>query len=722
MPKKLGIQHKVGDIIRFCDPVKSDRDHIQKFVSLTPGWADDSIKPILATEGWMSMGGVDRMGDIVDPGGWELDNFLKYPVLMFHHDWTKMLLGIWTSVEIRNEGLYGRNVIYDTALGRDVSTLIQAAVYRAYSVGFNPIEFSFMEESGIHFTRQELIECSPVPSPAHLGATIEVVESLKTAEILQRAKEHNLTLKYFTAPTKSYRKGKTMDLTPEIVDQKIADATKAQATVTASELGDKFKAVAKIQKEIEDIGKRSNLSKGEVEQIVENVTADYTKAFNTMQDEIKQLKNRKNVSISPQLMPGTLKGMMNLTPAVVRGSLPAPQAEQVLILHKMNDELMFVDQMLATSSEANGGLKGFGDYHDQPKEKRMQQLKAFKARNEFAKAMDTETAGEGLEWVHTTVSGSLIEDIRLNQVIAPNFEEIRMTGATMIIDTDDSETDAKLIGQKKTLVSSFDSNEETVSSGNMTLAVVKCRGRYQISAEMTEDAAFAVMPLYMRRITESIARAEDNAIMNGNASGVDANLDSGITLVATNFNRAFNGLRYAQYQTINSGTQGDVIGVSGAVHNAVMHGKTRGQMGKYGSRTDQLRMFSSVKGYLLRLLNADEMPQFHTLEKYGPQAVVLTGESGRIYNVPNLQTEFISDDLNASGIADGSSAGRTAFVYVNVSMFIRGIWRNVEVVTEKDNINDVFNMVAFKRMDFKPTFTPSATVPSVNVMYNLATD
>lgn len=118
---KLKTQHKIGLIEKIGDPVKSDRDHVQKFISHIPDWADDSIKPILATEGWMSKGGIDRVGDIVEPDGWDISDFLNFPALMMHHDWHQMLLGLWTNVDIREEGLFGRNVIYSTAIGRDMS-------------------------------------------------------------------------------------------------------------------------------------------------------------------------------------------------------------------------------------------------------------------------------------------------------------------------------------------------------------------------------------------------------------------------------------------------------------------------------------------------------------------------------------------------------------------------------------------------------------------------
>jgi len=713
---KNRMRHIAGGIESIGEPKKSDIDVVQKFMSITPDWADKSITPILATEGWMSRGGVDRMGDIVEPSGWRIENFLKYPVFMFNHDWRTILLGIWTDIEIRQEGLFGRNVIYGTKQGEDVALLVKAGVYRAYSVGFNPIEFTVMEEGGLHFIEQELIETSLVPSPAHLGATIETVDPIKNADLVREAKEHNLTLKFYTSRKPGSNRRIIMD--PELqkdVEVTIAKAIKDQTEITTKELGPKFETLARLEKQLTEIASQPQLSEGDVKTLIENVTADFSKAYNDLKDEIKTLKAKKNVIVDRNILPGTIKELVMLEPSVIRGTVPSVQADQLICLQKMNDDIMGIDIMLECASRNNGG-----QYHQIDKIERRKSLHLFKRASAFAKAMDTETAGEGEEWVPIGFSGSLIEDIRQETLVASQFQEVQMTAKTMEIDTDDGDTFAKLIGEKITLVSGFDSNEETYSSGDMTLISKKARGRYQISTELTEDAAFAVMPLYMKGITRSIARSEDRSIINGN-DGADADLDSGRALASTDFRKAFDGLRHAIFQTINSGSADAVIGVDGSTHNETKHTTCRGQMGKYGRAAADLRIFCSVKGHLLRLLNKDEMENFQTLDKYGPNAVVLQGELGRIYNVPVIESEFVDDDLNAVGIFDNVTVDRTVFIYCNTDMFLRGIRRGVEVLTERDNINDVWNMVAFKRLDFKPTFTPSSTVTSVNWIFNVAT-
>ena len=56
---------------------------------------------------------------------------------------------------------------------------------------------------------------------------------------------------------------------------------------------------------------------------------------------------------------------------------------------------------------------------------------------------------------------------------------------------------------------------------------------------------------------------------------------------------------------------------------------------------------------------------------------------------------------------------------VNRNAFVQGSRRAITVGVEKDLINDVFQVVAFKRGDFKPWFTPSATDVTVNSGYNV---
>lgn len=122
----------------------------------------------------MSDGSIDRMGDIIEPEGWMLDNFRKNPVALFGHD-TSFPIGKWRDVGVRDGNLAGRLELMKPVSDRlrEIHAAVEAGVLRAVSVGFHSNNFEPLEGSkngGLHFLETELVECSLVSVPANPNA------------------------------------------------------------------------------------------------------------------------------------------------------------------------------------------------------------------------------------------------------------------------------------------------------------------------------------------------------------------------------------------------------------------------------------------------------------------------------------------------------------------------------------------------------------------------
>jgi HK97 family phage major capsid protein/HK97 family phage prohead protease len=127
----------------------------------------------------MSDGSVDRMGDVIEPEGWRLDNFHRNPIALFSHDPT-LPIGKWHDVGVRDGRLTGRLELMpaETYLQRQIQTAVKAGVLRAVSVGFHSDSFEPIGKSGgIRFTEAELVECSLVSVPANPNA-LAIAKSL----------------------------------------------------------------------------------------------------------------------------------------------------------------------------------------------------------------------------------------------------------------------------------------------------------------------------------------------------------------------------------------------------------------------------------------------------------------------------------------------------------------------------------------------------------------
>jgi HK97 family phage prohead protease len=118
----------------------------------------------------MSDGSVDRMGDVIDPDGWQLDNFHKNPVALFGHN-SNFPIGRWRDVGVRDGRLTGHLELMEPVSERlrEIHAAVKGGVLRAVSVGFHSHNFEPLEGSkngGLHFREQELVECSLVSVPA----------------------------------------------------------------------------------------------------------------------------------------------------------------------------------------------------------------------------------------------------------------------------------------------------------------------------------------------------------------------------------------------------------------------------------------------------------------------------------------------------------------------------------------------------------------------------
>jgi HK97 family phage prohead protease len=126
----------------------------------------------------LSDGTVDRMGDTVAVGGWNLTAYRSNPVVLFAHDSSSPPVGrarrVWTD---------GTRLLADVefappetyAFADTIYKLVKGGFLKSGSVGFLPVDYEFSERptGGIDYKRQELLEFSIVPVPANSNALIE---------------------------------------------------------------------------------------------------------------------------------------------------------------------------------------------------------------------------------------------------------------------------------------------------------------------------------------------------------------------------------------------------------------------------------------------------------------------------------------------------------------------------------------------------------------------
>ena len=134
----------------------------------------------------ISTAGVDRDNDTIAVGGWDLDAYMRNPIVLYGHESYNPPVG--RSVEIGLDGDALKAVVEfvpaDMPIVGEMAEMccrmVDLGFLRAASVGFRPIAYTIakdrMDEDdwwpAMDFTKQELLEWSIVTIPANPEATV----------------------------------------------------------------------------------------------------------------------------------------------------------------------------------------------------------------------------------------------------------------------------------------------------------------------------------------------------------------------------------------------------------------------------------------------------------------------------------------------------------------------------------------------------------------------
>lgn len=137
-------------------------------------WENGSFKVVASDET------IDRAGEVIKVSWWELDNFMKNPVIIANHVY-KVENIIWKATNVYTEDykLVVEWVFATTDLAQDVRKLYDGWFIKTVSVWFIPLERDQSQPNII--TRAELLEVSFVPVPCNPNALSlgkEVVDDL----------------------------------------------------------------------------------------------------------------------------------------------------------------------------------------------------------------------------------------------------------------------------------------------------------------------------------------------------------------------------------------------------------------------------------------------------------------------------------------------------------------------------------------------------------------
>jgi len=330
-----------------------------------------------------------------------------------------------------------------------------------------------------------------------------------------------------------------------------------------------------------------------------------------------------------------------------------------------------------------------------------------------------DNAGEGAEWIPDNVSPELQRSSQLQRMLEGLFETMPIgsgnttnpflsQGCTPYIAGQPSSGDFNPGDLEKSM---FTTADRTVTP--VTLAVSL---PYNRDAE--EDSVIQFAPIGRQMLVEADRDGTEDAILNADTG---THGDTGLTGWnprdgrwgtaslggANDHRRSWIGLRQRAIDVSSHVDKG-----SAQTYKDMM--SFRLQMNVAQAFGD-LVYCTSPEYFLAKLLTDTNTL---TVDKFGLGATVLTGEVAKIGGHPLILSEFMSPELNASGVYDDTTKTKTGLVVFNRSRFKMAIRRGARVESETVVRNHTSYLVLTTRKKFH-TFD-SSTTKNVAYAYNLA--
>lgn len=112
----------------------------------------------------------DRHGEVVDQKSWQLDDYLKNPVILFAHDHNQPAIGKAISLFFNDDGNLEGEIQFaakEYEFANTLWKLYKGGFMRAFSVGFQPEVTELDEDDQVTLKKNTLFEISTVNVPAN---------------------------------------------------------------------------------------------------------------------------------------------------------------------------------------------------------------------------------------------------------------------------------------------------------------------------------------------------------------------------------------------------------------------------------------------------------------------------------------------------------------------------------------------------------------------------
>jgi HK97 family phage major capsid protein len=218
------------------------------------------------------------------------------------------------------------------------------------------------------------------------------------------------------------------------------------------------------------------------------------------------------------------------------------------------------------------------------------------------------------------------------------------------------------------------------AAGSVKLEAIKLMGYVQVSNETDEDSRIAMMPIIKTSMAEAIARAEEEAIINGQYVNYDSD----------DPRKAFKGLLKLAAegtQEVTADNEDLIATIERARLKLGVHGRDVGNL---------VLMVNPFTASQLR-----QLEQVLTVDKYGPTATIHKGEVGKVMGITVIEDYYLPEDNTSAAVFyAAATAEKGVAILVNKTSPVIGDRRKVKFDQDKVISTDSIEIAVSERIGF----------------------
>jgi len=327
----------------------------------------------------------------------------------------------------------------------------------------------------------------------------------------------------------------------------------------------------------------------------------------------------------------------------------------------------------------------------------------------------TDAATQGQEWIPNLHLPLLEREVDLPRNVAALFANVNMQTRDSTVNV----LDGRLTPRLKSPGLNDNPANFTPSSlvtSNRSVSIPGMVARTVFDEDTSEDTIMNSVQILRFEIGSCITDGWEDALLNADTAGSPGddydNWDIrgrwGVDTIggAGDHRKGIIGLRARAVDVSNTTDQTSAQTSQGALIALSKLAAPRG--------IGQDTVFIMSPEYAVKVMSFTETL---TVDKFGPRASIVAGHIANLFGVPIIISDFMSNDMNASGLYDNATMTKTGFLTVNRTR--HQIWnlQSLRVRMQPDINNGTVSLVADVRQDFYPR--GRALEKNVHFSYNL---